>query len=345
MPLDLDGKSTLAELMLSAAVSQQLKANSANYVVPRSKIIRLLGQLDISKTSLFSTIAVDQDIPKGCHLKSVAERKVTLRKAKVRTYEDICVAKTPYLVCCIPNLSTMPIQIDEDNFISQMKAYRMPDTSDSTTTRNQLCAWGAYITAFHRDTMFSRKVHTFSPGSMKLWCFEKKMGQLDLLDLLKMKDSQMQMRTVTSDPTSFFFFLQKPGEIVEHMGGYAHFVMTFNRYDSPYGQWCALIGWEVNTPRQINQSMRIEASLVQGKNGTLDEVSDATFLKACASTTHISYSVLKRQGSVHQDFLDMQNEKSRRRVELLDKAKARKLSKYAGLRNRASSSDHLRSNL
>jgi hypothetical protein len=47
MPLDLDGTSTLAELMLSAAVSQQLKANSANYVVPRSKIIRLLGQENV----------------------------------------------------------------------------------------------------------------------------------------------------------------------------------------------------------------------------------------------------------------------------------------------------------
>ena len=65
---------------------------------------------------------------------------------------------------------------------------------------------------------------------MKLWCLERNIGQIELL--MEENDSRTRMLEITSIPSSYDFFLQMPGEVVEHDGGYAHFVITFTRYDS-----------------------------------------------------------------------------------------------------------------
>jgi hypothetical protein len=271
-------------------------------------------------------------VPGRGFLKDIAGQTVSLKKAKVKKYSDFKSSSTPFLVCNVPDLSTMPIDIDALAFENQMKIYRQQDTADSTTRVNQLCTWGAFVTSFHRDTMFSKKVHTLSPGSLKLWCFEQRIGQLEILSL---GDSYEQLRLITTTPAEFDFFLQEPGMVVEHQGGYAHLVITYNRCDSPYDQWCALIGWEINTSRQINHCMRVETPLVQGKGGTLDAVSEDTYLLSCAKTTHIRCSQLKKQGGFHQAFLDQQREKSKRSMEKLHQSKKRRLLQYAGLKNRA----------
>jgi len=333
MPLDPDGTSDLSTQMLVAAMNQQLgEFTAVPDLKPRLKTIRVLGHLNIDKSPIFHPSTVDQDVPKKGFLKNIKGGKVSLKKAKIRKYSDFRGDTKPYLVCNVPNLSTMPIDIDELAFATQMKKYQHTDTSDSTSKPNQLCTWGAFVTSFHRDTMFSKKVHTLSPGSLKLWCFEQRVGQLDIINL---GDAYEQMRRVTSAPEKFDFFIQEPGMVVEHDGGYAHYVITFNEYESTYEQWCALIGWEINTSRQINHCMRVETPLVQGKGGTLDQVSEGTYLLSCSKTTHIQRTQLKMQGGIRQAFLDLQKEKSQKSVEKLDRSKKRKLLQYAGLRNRA----------
>jgi len=331
IPLDDESSASLSTQMLVAAMNHHLKNGASKQdQKPLFKTIKILGTLVADKESVFQPDVVDQDVPKKGFLKNIAGGKVSLRKAKIVKYSDFNDSSVPYLVCDIPDLSTMPIDIDVSAFKNQMKRFRQLDTLDSSTRVNQLCTWGAFVTSFHRDTMFSRKVHTLSPGSLKLWCFEQCIGQLDIENL---GDSHDQMRLITSKPTEFDFFLQEPGMVVEHLGGYAHLVVTYNRCDSSYGQWCALIGWEINTSRQINHCMRVETPLVQGKGGTLVAVSEGVYLQSCSKTTNIRSAQLKKQGNDHQAFLDRQREKSQRSVEKLRQSKKRKLLQCAGLKN------------
>ena len=337
MPLDDNGSTFLTAQMLIAAMNQNSGENSnSTDSKPRFKTIRVLGFLDIEKTSVFQPASVAQYVPKTGFLKNIAGGKVTLRKAKIMKYSDFSLATVPYLICNVPDLSSMPFDIDEIAFRNQMKKYRLHDTTDSTSRINQLCTWGGFVTSFHRDTMFSKKVHTLSPESKKLWCFEQSVGQLDIQSL---GDSYDQMRLVTSKPHEFDFFLQEPGMVVEHLGGYAHLVITYNRCDSTYNQWCALIGWEINTSRQIHQCMRVETPLVQGKGGTLDEVSEGVYFQSCSKATNIRSTQMRKQGDVHQAFLDKQKEKSQRSAEKLQDSKRRKLLQCAGLKNRAKPQD------
>jgi len=200
-----------------------------------------------------------------------------------------------------------------------------------TSKRNQNCTYGPFITTFHRDTMFSTKVHTLSPGSMKLWCFERAIGQLNLRDE---EDSEAQMLKVLANPLDYDFFLQEPGEVIEHDGGYAHFVMTFNRHDSQYGQWSALIGWEVNTPEQIYHSLKVETPLIEGKDGALEVVTEEDFMKTCSKVTRMSYSTIKEQENVKEHFMFKQRRNSLRGVDKLSLVKERNIVRYAGLKNR-----------
>ena len=279
MPLDDESTASLSTQMLVAAMNHHLKNGaSAQDQKPLFKTIKILGTLFADRESVFQPDVVDQNVPKKGFLKNIAGGKVSLRKAKIVKYSDFKNSFVPYLVCDIPDLSTMPIDIDLSAFKKQMKRFRHLDTPDSSTRVNQLCTWGAFVTTFHRDTMFSRKVHTLSPGSLKLWCFEQCIGQLDIENL---GNSHDQMRLITSKPAEFDFFLQEPGMVVEHLGGYAHLVVTYNRCDSSYGQWCALIGWEINTSRQINHCMRVETPLVQVRGGTLDAVSVSNLRAGC----------------------------------------------------------------
>jgi len=333
MPLDDNGSTFLTAQMLIAAMNQNFGEFPISAdLKPRLKTIKVLGFLDIDKTSVFQPASVDQYVPKTGFLKNIAGGKVSLRKAKIMKYSDFSLTTVPYLICNVPDLSSMPFDIDEINFRNQMKKYRLQDTTDSTSRINQLCTWGSFVTSFHRDTMFSKKVHTLSPESVKLWCFEQSIGQLDIPNL---GDSYDQMRLVTSKPHEFDFFLQEPGMVVEHLGGYAHLVITYNKCNSTYDQWCALIGWEINTSRQIHQCMRVETPLVQGKGGTLDEVSEGVYFQSCSKATNIRSTQLRKQGDVHQAFLDRQREKSQRSVKKLQQSKKRKLLQFAGLKNRA----------
>ena len=332
MPLDPNGSPELSKQMLKAAISRQRRQKTAvQHMVSRNESIRLLGYMKISKAEVFHPASIDQKVPRRGFLKDIAGGKISLRKAKINNYSDFAVQAVPYLVCNVPDLAHMPIDIDVPGFDSQMKMFQKPNTLTSSTKENQLCTWGAFVTAFHRDTMFSKKVHTISPDSMKLWCFERRIGQLKII---AMGDVYEQMRHVTRYPTDFNFFFQEHGEIIEHLGGYAHLVMTFNKIDSKYGQWCALIGWENNNSRQIDQCMRVETPLLQGRSGTLNEVSETVYLQACSKTTAIKCALLREQGDHHDAFLDLQKEKSRKRVEMLDQSKKKKLQRYAGLKYR-----------
>jgi len=331
LPIDADGSSRLSLLMLSAAVNQRLRAE-ADPEASKMKQFKILGYLDKEAPEIFKTAIISEKIPAVCHLKNPADDTFTLRKAKARKYEDISEANEPYIVCCIPSLKNMPIDIDIEQFDTQLQKFQIKEKSDKTAKRNQHCTHGAFLTTFHRDTMFSTKVHTLSPGSMKLWCFEKKIGQLDL----EFRESpESQMLKMTAKPSEYDFFLQEPGEIVEHDGGYAHFVMTFNRHHSRYGQWCALIGWEINTPRQVHHSMRVETPLLQGRGGTLEQVSKEQFLRGCAKTTRMAYSTLMEQDGIQAQFLNRQQLNSQKRVDKLADTKERNLKRYAGLKSRA----------
>jgi hypothetical protein len=142
------------------------------------------------------------------------------------------------------------------------------------------------------------------------------------------------MLMVTAEPTNFDFFLQEPGEVVEHDGGFAHFVITFNRHDSRYEQWSALVGWEVNTPAQIYHSLQLEVPLIEGKDGTLDVVSVEAFMKTCSRVTRLPYSTIKEQEAVKEHFKFKQRQNSLRRVDKLSDLKAKNVLRYAGLKNR-----------
>ena len=155
--------------------------------------------------------------------------------------------------------------------------------------------------------MFSQKVHTLSPGSMKLWCFERDIGEVNLDSL---EDAESQMRLVTGNPLGYDFFLQEPKDIIEHDGGYAHFVMTFNRRSSPYDQWSILVGWEINTAGQIHHGMLVDEPLLQGSDGNLVLVSEQAYLSACARSTRLSSTLMQSQVDDHARFLQRQQENS-----------------------------------
>jgi len=281
--------------------------------------------------SIFRSAISSRKIPTVCHLKDVADDTFSLKEARVRKYDDISNGGIPYIVCCVPNVKDIPIDVDTKEFDKQTSQYRKVNTSCMTSKRNQHCTYGPFITTFHRDTMFSTKVHTLSPGSMKLWCFERAIGQLNLRDE---EDSETQMQKVVANPLDYDFFLQEPGEVIEHDGGYAHFVMTFNRHDSQYGQWSALIGWEVNTPEQIYHSLKVETPLIEGKDGALEVVTEEDFMKTCSKVTRMSYSTIKEQENVKEHFMFKQRRNSLRGVDKLSLVKERNIVRYAGLKNR-----------
>ena len=256
-PVDSDGTNRLSKLMLSAAINQRYRQSAAQ-TSRKVKSIKIMGNLEKEASSIFKLTVASRRIPTVCHLKNVADCTLSLKDAKVRKYSDISDAGVPYIVCCVQDVKDIPIDVDVRQFEVQLTKFKVPNTPGQTTKKNQHCTYGPFITTFHRDTMFSTKVHTLSPGSMKLWCFERTIGQLDLEDE---EDAETQMLMVTAEPSNFDFFLQEPGEVIEHDGGFAHFVITFSRHDSRYGQWSALVGWEVNTPEQICHSLQTEASV------------------------------------------------------------------------------------
>ena len=317
--------------MLHAAINQRIRSE-VHPEETKVNSIKLMGHLDKNAPEIFRSKIIDMKIPSSCHLKNIADDTFTLRQAKTKQYADISSANVPYIVCCIPDISQMPIEIDVEQFDSQLGRFHVAETSRKPTKRNQHCTYGAFITTFHRDTMFSVKVHTLSPGSMKLWCFEKKIGQLNLE---KEEDPETQMQEITTHLSEYNFFLQEPGEIIEHAGGYAHYVITFNRYKSQYGQWCALIGWEINTPRRIYHSMQVETPLLQGKGGTLEVVTKEKFLRGCSKTTRMTYTTLREQEDVEAQFYNRQQLNSQRRVDRLEDLKEKNLKRYAGLKNKS----------
>jgi len=120
-------------------------------------------------------------------------------------------------------------------------------------------------------------------------------------------------------------------------GAYAHFVITFNQRNSCYSQWSALIRWEVNTSRRIDQSKRVNMHLLQGKGGGLVQVTEPVYLKASAASSNIKYSLLRAQGDTHTHFLDMQKNKSLRKVELTSQVNNNNQKRYAGLNSQGES--------
>jgi len=317
-------------LMLTAAINQRYRLG-VNSLSRKVRSIRILGNLEKDAADIFKATIDNRNIPAVCHLKNVADETLSLKEAKVRKYSDISKAEVPYIVCCINNVKDIPIDVDVKQFELQTNSFKVPNTQNQTTKRNQHCTYGPFITTFHRDTMFSTKVHTLSPGSMKLWCFERTIGQLNLEDE---EDSETQMLMVTNNPNDFDFFLQEPGEVIEHDGGFAHFVMTFNRHDSEYEQWSALVGWEINTPKQIYHSLQVEVPLIEGKDGTLEVVSEEDFMKTCSKVTRLPYSTLKDQEAVEEHFKFKQKRNSKKRVDKLYDVKEKNIRRYAGLKNR-----------
>ena len=215
LPKDADGTSRLSLLMLSAAVNQRLRTE-ADPEATKMKQFKVLGYLEKEAPDIFRSASISEKIPAVCHLKNPADDTFTLRKAKTRKYDDISEANEPYIMCCIPSLKNMPIDIDIEQFEAQLLKFQIKEKSDKTAKRNQHCTHGAFLTTFHRDTMFSTKVHTLSPGSMKLWCFEKRIGQLDL----EFRESlETHMLKVTTKPSEYDFFCKSLGKFSNTMEG------------------------------------------------------------------------------------------------------------------------------
>ena len=153
LPLDPDGTSELPILMLTAYKNQQIRSRTDLCDIRRVKSIKVLGHLNPEGEQIFHPLMADKMIPGGCKLKDTAEGITSLRKARVESYADLKTVAEPYLVCLIPSLAAMPIEINESEYDSQMSQYRVQSTATQTTTNNQLCTHGAFITTFHRDTM------------------------------------------------------------------------------------------------------------------------------------------------------------------------------------------------
>jgi len=255
---------------------------------------------------------------------------IFLKSAKVKTYADMT-SREPSLLAGGYSVKELPILIDSAEIGTQMGKYRFSADAQRSVKPIQQASWGSFISTFHRDTMFSRKVHTLSPGSMKLWYFERAIGQLDLSDLA---DAESQMQLVTRNRSQFDFFLQEPGEVVEHDGGYAHFVMTFNRRSSSFDQWSILVGWEVNTAEQAHHCMLVDDPLLQGSDGYLVLVSEQEYLSACAKATRLSSTVMQSQVDIHAQFLQRQRENSLKKVHKTTKAIKDKASRYSGLNHK-----------
>jgi len=321
--------------MLQMAISRHLQFSNFNSSRLVSSI-RLLGKLDSDGPAIFKPETNLRAIPAVCHLKDIADTVIQPKEANIATYEDMSKSTTPYILCCVPDCKGLPLQVNEEEFKIQLDSYRRPDKKGRTTKPNQHATWGAYITNFHRDTMFSTKVHTLSPGSIKLWCFERTIGQMDLA--LK-NDSESEMKQVLSDPEGYDFYIQEPWQVVEHKGAYAHFVITFNHVKSRHGQWSALVGWEVNSASQIHHSMRVDTPLLQGKNGLLRKVTPNQFLSACATTVKISVGLLREQKEAHANFLDGQQEKSTNQAASVKRAREKKQSRFSGLKRGPSPSE------
>ena len=147
------------------------------------------------------------------------------------------------------------------------------------------------------------------------------------------------MKLVLSDPEGYDFYVQEPWQVIEHKGAYAHFVITFNHLQSHYGQWSALVGWEVNSASQIHHSMRVNTPLLQGKNGLLRQVTPNQFLSACATTVKISVGLLRGQKEAHANFLEGQQEKASNQAADAKRAREKKLSRYSGLKRGACHSE------
>jgi len=321
------GNSKLVPGMLRLALQQHNHHTRTKSESLRS--IRVLGHLDPDGKDIFRTELNLATIPSMCYLKNVADTIVQLKEIQCTTYEDLSKSTTPYILCCVPDYKGLPLVINEEEVVNQMGGYRKPDDALQTTRQNQHATWGAFVTTFHRDTMFSRKVHTLNPGSIKIWCMERNIGQMNLTHK---NDSETEMRLVLENPQNFDFFLQKPWQVVEHKGAYAHFVITLNGKWSAYGKWSALIGWEINNAPQIHHSMRVETPLLQGRRGYLEKVTESQFLSGCAKTTRLSANMLKAERSKHNAFLIRQQKKSLDHAARVRKARDNRQVRYGGLR-------------
>jgi len=328
MPMESDGTNSLVLQMLSATFYQKVRSEKEKYTSTKLRSIQSIGILREGK-DIFEKGENPRPVPRGCHLKNVDDEVVSLRSLKVKSFQDLRKSETPYIMCCVQRLDDLPIIINQDSMEARMGQYRVTTTESRSTRPNQHATWGPFITNFHRDTMFSQKVHTLSPGSLKLWCFEKTIGQLDLS--LK-DDAETQMRLVITKPSLYDFFLQEPTQIVRHEGGYAHFVVTFNMHNSQHGQWSALVGWEVNTPKKIHHSMLVDKPLIQSRNGTLSDATEPQFLSGCSKATKLKYSILRGQTAERESFKEKQQANSMQKVYKVMRAKKSKAAKCVGLR-------------
>jgi len=315
--------------MFAAALNQQLRIVD-NKSYRKNKSIRVIGKLDSDGSPIFQSTQTHRKIPKTCYMKNVLNEVVFLKDANVRKYADM-ITREPSLMAGAYTVRDLPILIDNKEVVSQMGEYRVSVDAQRSVKSIQQASWGAFISTFHRDTMFSRKVHTLSPGSMKLWCFERDIGEVNLDSL---EDAESQMRLVTGNPLGYDFFLQEPGDIIEHDGGYAHFVMTFNRRSSPYDQWSILVGWEINTAGQIHHGMLVDEPLLQGSDGNLVLVSEQAYLSACARSTRLSSTLMQSQVDNHAQFLQRQQENSLKKVYKTAKVAKDKASRYSGLNHK-----------
>jgi len=128
--------------------------------------------------------------------------------------------------------------------------------------------------------MFVDKVHTISPGSTKVWVFEKISGELTIPAPWSLHD---QMNHILNNQLDFDYFIQEPGFLVKHRGSHAHFVLTYIKKDSIYGLWSVLVGWETATPNTILACLKEDGPLVQVPGGYLETVSVPQYLQACTS--------------------------------------------------------------
>jgi len=290
-------------------------------------------------TSLFPGTLNSTKLASCIHMKNDKDDIVKHKKMKITSYRDIEVTNLPEItdatlvICGIKTFNQLPITVDSTFFTSRTEKWNPTDSYESSSQHAPLATYDTHITTWHRDTMFTDKVHTISPGSMKVWVFEKKSGDLNIHVPWSLSD---QMKHIIDNHSDFDYFIQEPRFLVKHRGSYAHFVLTYIKKDSVYGLWSVLVGLEIATPKTILSCMKCEGPLVQGSTGYLTEVPETTYLRACTTGKSLTMQAFKDSKKKSIDFSEGRKSNAKGRA----RNKERRAIGYENLKKRKSTASH-----
>jgi len=279
-----NGDSFAKELICIALKNYSSKTNLTKLGIELSnesfQVLDALSQDDMM--NLFPGSLNSIKLPTSCHIKDDKDAVFKPKDLKMKSYNDMTSSNidATFVVCCLSKLDQLPITVNLKFFTSRTKQWKSTNSYKSSSKHAPLATYDTHLTAWHRDSMFTDKVHTISPGSMKVWVFEKVSGEMNIPDTWSL-DEQMNHILIHQD--NLDFFIQKPGFLVKHRGSHAHFVLTYIKKDSIYGLWSVLVGWETATPNTILACMKEDGPLVQVSGGYLKRVPVQEYLKTVTS--------------------------------------------------------------